>query len=112
MERIHSAFQAFGGRMLARLTDSIGDGMSTAEGQMSLGDHEVCVSIDPTGCDVTVYNGCGMAECLPNVEEAVRRAMPTYDDAVHARALEADDMLAELSTRRDICRSYGWSCPW
>lgn len=112
MERIHSAFQAFGGRMLARLTDNIGDGMSTAEGQMSLGDHEVCVSIDPTGCDVTVYNGCGMAECLPNVEEAVRRAMPTYDDAVHARALEADDMLAELSTRRDICRGYGWSCPW
>lgn len=98
--------------MLARLMDNVQDGVGAAEGQFQLGSHEVCVSIDPTGCDVTVYDECGMAECLPNVKEAVRRAMPTYTDAAHAVALEADDTLAELSTRRDICRCYGWSCPW
>lgn len=103
---------AMAAEMLARLTDSVRDGLGAAEGQFQLGSHEVCVSIDPTGCDVAIYDDCGMAESLPNVENAVRRAMPTPGDALRAVELEADDTLAELSTRRDICRSYGWSCPW
>ena len=95
--------------MYCRLMDNVQGGMTTAEGQFTLGDHEICVSIDPTGADVEIYGEGGLRRGLPRLTEAMERAMPTYGDALRGVELEEEAARDEEALHESLCLSYGWS---
>lgn len=107
MGKLGKEIRAMADAMRDRLTEAVLEGRHAAEGQFTLGEHEVCVSIDATGCDVEVY-GEGGAEGLPNVEDAVRRAMPTVAE-VCGLLEEADaDRADEEELHRRLEEQFLW----
>lgn len=108
-EDIHKA----GNAMRDTLTENVINGMATAEGEFDLGDGFLCVSIDPTGADIMIYDRNGNEKTnLPNLEDAVRRAMPTYDgvvDTLEAAREERDD---DRLLYRGLCMAEGLSIQW
>lgn len=108
-EDIHKA----GNAMRDTLTENVINGMATAEGEFDLGDGFLCVSIDPTGADIMIYDRNGNEKTnLPNLEDAVRRAMPTYDGVVDTLEAPREEREEDRLLYRSLCMAEGLSIQW
>lgn len=101
-----------GAAMAQRLRENMAEGMTTAEGEFALGDSDVCISIDPTGADVEIYSERGLRRSLPNIEQALRRALPDYGDTEDVLRAEREEAEAERLHYRNLCRMNGWPACW
>ena len=110
MEKVMQEIKAIGDEMQTRLFDNMQDGMTTAEGEFALGDSDVCISMDATGVDIDIYDAYGNERCLPNIEMAVRKVLPNYDEMAEQFRLMEMQEEQDQQMYRDICHSYGWSC--
>lgn len=104
--------EAIGAAMAQRLRENMAEGMTTAEGEFALGDSDVCISIDPTGADVEIYSERGLRRSLPNIELALRRALPDYGDTEDGLRAEREEAEAERLHYRNLCRMNGWPACW
>lgn len=106
--KVEKLMQEMRDEMYCRLMDNVRDGMTTAEGQFSLDDNEVCVSIAPGGADVEIYGWDGLVRGLPRLTEAIEGAMPTYGDALRGVELEEEAARDDETLHESLCRAYGW----
>lgn len=113
MNMISGDIRKAGNAMRDTLTENVINGMTTAEGEFDLGDGFLCVSIDPTGADIVIYDRNGNEKTnLPNLEDAVRRAMPTYDGVVDTLEEAEEQRADDRCLYRSLCASQGFSIQW
>ena len=109
---VRQEIAAIGADMAQRLRESIADGLATAEGEYAMGDSDVCISIDPTGADVAIYDDTGLRRSLPNIEQPLRLQLPAYADTERELRDEAADAEDLRRHYRSLCQSYGWPVGW
>lgn len=113
MTMISGDIRKAGNAMRDTLTENVINGMTTAEGEFDLGDGFLCVSIDPTGADIVIYDRNGNEKTnLPNLEDAVRRAMPTYDGVVGMLEAAKKQRDEDRLLYRGLCMAGGFSVQW
>lgn len=113
MNMISGDIRKAGNAMRDTLTENVINGMTTAEGEFDLGDGFLCVSIDPTGADIVIYDRNGNEKTnLPNLEDAVRRAMPTYDGVVGMLEAAKEQRDEDWQLYRGLCMAEGFSIQW
>lgn len=109
---VRQEIAAIGADMAQRLRENMADGLDTAEGEYAMGDSDVCISIDPTGADVTIYSDMGQPRSLPNIEQALRLQLPAYGD-IEAELRDEDADTEDLRRHyRSLCQSCGWPVDW
>lgn len=103
---------AIGAAMAQRLRDGLADGDYEVQDTFALGGSDVSISIDPTGADIEIYGSDGGLRHLPNIEEALRRALPDYGGTEDGLRAERDEAEAERQHYRNLCRLNGWPSCW
>ena len=103
---------AIGAAMAQRLRDGLADGDYEVQDTFALGGSDVSISIDPTGADIEIYGSDGGLRHLPNIEQALRRALPDYGDTEDALRAEREEAEAERLHYRNLCRMNGWPACW
>lgn len=103
---------AIGAAMAQRLRDGLADGDYEVQDTFALGGSDVSISIDPTGADIEIYGSDGGLRHLPNIEEALRRALPDYGETEDGLRAERDEAEAERQHYCNLCRLNGWPSCW
>lgn len=103
---------AIGAEMAQRLREALAGGDYEVQDIFALGNSDVSISINPTGADIGICDCDGRPRRLPNIEEALRSALPDYGETEDGLRAEREEAEAERLHYRNLCQVNGWPVCW